>query len=471
MGDTNFQNIFSGLSLPQLLDCRDVLNKCINQVYNERDNEIRSKNIMDYVVYDGNFLSKDSVELNCIKSEVESLGLKCNNNNTATSWLTTTNQEYKWKTGSGKFTVKKPVNFEQYPGIKNIMADINDKYGTDLNSCLVGYMENGLSTLRPHDDNEPCFDKTQPICVVTVGAPRKVEFLNKYSSEKPVHSITPNDGSIYTMKPGCQDFFNHQIRADRRVKHERFSLSFRRMIPIPKNEHPVPVSSIEDEIISVEKSGHKKLNNQITAPADHTSVRRKRTTVLFGTSITQNIIESKIAGRNRRFINVSRSGAKIRDIIGNVEYFYKNNTSAGDIEKIIFNLGTNDIKFSHRGVGHLKKYIVELVTKTRMWFPDSMVIFQCCLPIKNVYYFTASNVLELNKILKDVCDTYLNCLYNDCFRYFLDSDYYDYNSELYRDWLHLNKNGLGILCSWIKYIVHQDSFNNVIAYYGVRRCT
>ena len=458
MGDTHFQNLVSGLSLPQLLDCRDILNKCINQAYNERETEIRSKNVKDFVVYDKDFLSKDSVQLNCIKSEVESLGLKCNNNNTATTWLTTTDQEYKWKTGSGKFTVKKPVNFDQYPGIKNLLADVNDKYGTDLNSCLVGYMENGHSTLRPHDDNEPCFDKTQPICVVTIGTPRKVEFLSKHSSVKPDLAITPHDGSIYTMKPGCQDFFNHQIRADRRVKHERFSLSFRRMIPNNELLNRT-VSSVEDEIISHDKT-------QVTTPVDRSfrqTVRRKRTSVLFGTSITQNVIESKISGRNRKFINVSRSGAKITDVIGNVEYFYKNNASAGDIEKIIFNLGTNDIKFSRRGVGHLKKYIVELVTKTKMWFPDSIIIFQCCLPIKNVYNFTVSNVLEFNKILKDVCNTFLNCLYNDCFWDFVDSNYFDCDSELYRDWLHLNKNGLGVLCSWIKYIVHKDSFNNVIA--------
>ncbi len=113
----------------------------------------------------------------------------------------------------------------------------------------------------------------------------------------------------------------------------------------------------------------------------------RRTTVLFGTSMTKNIEPKKLGFRGRKVVNLSHSGAKIKDIYDNVRDFYENHEAAksNDVEKIIFSLGTNDVKFCRYGVGHLRKHVVRLIDLTKNIFPAAIVLFQCCLPIKPIY--------------------------------------------------------------------------------------
>ncbi len=71
---------------------------------------------------------------------------------------------------------------------------------------------------------------------------------------------------------------------------------------------------------------------------------RKRTTVLFGTSITTKLPRDGLAGRGRHFVNVSQSGARIQDIERLVDNFYHTHRSATDIEEVIlsFNKGSTE---------------------------------------------------------------------------------------------------------------------------------
>ena len=162
-------------------------------------------------------------------------------------------------------------------------------------------------------------------------------------------------------------------------------------------------------------------------------------------------------------INISQSGAKIKDIAANVREFYENDIAAknNDVEKIIFSLGTNDIKFSRSGVNHLKKYITELINTTKNLFSHAIVMFQCCLPIKSIYPYVAANVVNFNSMLKDLCVDY-NCVYVDCFRDFLSQDRSQVHQDLYYDWLHLNSKGVGVLSIWLKVLVNQNSFDRVV---------
>ena len=185
--------------------------------------------------------------------------------------------------------------------------------------------------------------------------------------------------------------------------------------------------------------------------------------MLFGTSITKYIRSKQLGFRGRKVINMSQSGAKIKDVKENVRIFYETNEAAlsDDIEKVIFSLGTNDIKYSKFGVQHLKKHIDELIYYTKSLFPAAVVIFQCCLPIRCMYSYIARNVLEFNSILKDLC-LLNNCVYIDCFRDFLNFDLKFCNKELYHDWLHLNNRGVGVLSNWLKYVVNENSFDRVV---------
>ncbi len=204
------------------------------------------------------------------------------------------------------------------------------------------------------------------------------------------------------------------------------------MIPRPKQGNPLAVgsASINTAVKQPVSTGQPLSSSTISQPQASASTattssptssckvnsrnhKRKirRTTVIFGTSITKYVRAKNLGFRGRKVINISQSGAKIKDIAANVREFYENDIAAknNDVEKIIFSLGTNDIKFSRSGVNHLKKYITELIDTTKNLFSHAIIMFQCCLPIKSIYPYVAANVVNFNSMINDLCVDY-NCV-------------------------------------------------------------
>ena len=178
--------------------------------------------------------------------------------------------------------------------------------------------------------------------------------------------------------------------------------------------------------------------------------------------MTKYVRVNNLGFRERKVIIISKSGAKIRDIKENVKTFYETNEDPDDVEKIIFSVGTNDITYSKLGVRHLKKHLVELVEMTKSLFPVAIILVQCCLPIRGMNSYIARNVLEFNSMLRDLSLIYSNCVYIDCFRDFLTRDRQFCNEKLYHDWLHLNKYGLQVLTTWLKFVINENSFDRVV---------
>ena len=177
------------------------------------------------------------------------------------------------------------------------------------------------------------------------------------------------------------------------------------------------------------------------------------------------LLRTKNLGRNgRNVINVSTSGARIVDFIDITRNFYEDNPYAkkDDIEKVIFSLGTNDVKSFRPGVNHLRKYLIGLIDTVKGLFPAATVIFQSCLPIRGVQPHIPINVVKFNELLRGLCSEN-NCVYLDCFRDFLSNDLCEENSYLYHDWLHLNKRGVNILSLWFKSVINTNSFNYIVS--------
>ena len=433
----------------------------------------------DYVDFHPAFLDKNSVDYQTITSEVESFDFK-SSNKAETIWLTTTGEKYVWSSSSGHSTVKEPVDIGKYPGIVSLMNGINSKFGCKLNSCLASCYKTGGSATRYHSDDESSLDSSQGIYVVSFGASRTVDILpaagnKRFNSD---FFINATDCSLYIMKPGCQENFVHKVRSASSIKERRFSLSFRCMLPQPTmgpSETTVPVTvetpttaaSAPAPTTTAAKTVTGSSDASTASPVYYRTVprqfKKRRTTVLFGTSMTKYVREKQLGFRGRKVINISQSGAKIKDIFLNVEEFYTTHEAArnDDVEKIIFSFGTNDIKFSKFGVRHLRKYIDELVDRTKCLFPTAIILFQCCLPIRCMYPYIAKNVLDFNSLLREIC-FFNNCVYIDCFSSFLTRNFSSCNKDLYHDWLHLNNRGVGVLSTWFKYIVNENSFNRVV---------
>ncbi|NRB82046.1 MAG: alpha-ketoglutarate-dependent dioxygenase AlkB, partial [Saccharospirillaceae bacterium] len=353
---------------------REILNKKISDARKAHRDECKSKCINDFVKIQDKFVltdDSDDILFSGIKAELESLQMDCSIGSTDTKWLTDTNLSYTWTSKAGKTFSNEPVCLNQYKCIQKLLEKINSNFNVDLNSCLVTYYRDGTSGLRPHSDNEKSMDPLSPICVFSVGSDRQIRFFSQYqsTSEEPLLSVIPGEGSLYIMEPGCQSFFVHQVPSSRK-SGPRFSLSFRKRVP--DNSDPpthVPVTcdtpkqstgntsiTNKEEVVIV--SNNKKA---VIDDDDDSLLKRKNTTVLFGTSITREVFGKKLGVRGRKCINVSKSGAKIPDISEMLDNFYNISNDVDDVEKVIFSFGTNVIKHERFGVAKFREPVAKLI--------------------------------------------------------------------------------------------------------------
>ena len=498
MSVTDIQNIFNSLSLKDLLKCRKLLDATIDKSIHNDKKRVAAINVEPLVKYHENFIEVNSELYKGVKSDIEKLGLdkqKEAQKSMQNLWLTSTGQSYTWTSKkSSKSFEHKPVLISNYAHIDQLRVIINDKFGSDLNSCLATYYPTG-SGVTLHADDEKELDDLQPISVASFGDLQSVEFVKKYrgSNARADLSFQPADGSLYSMLPNCQEVLRHRVKpATDKAKSWRVSLSFRRMLSneeVDKNstsirvDHDFTFSPVKKMIKNFEEFSQNQSSTSVTDVEEKKDVTenkkediqsninaapemrsKKSTTVIFGTSITKHIEEKKLQGKGQRCINISKSGAKIIDIHHMVDEFVYLNEYAGDVNNIIFNFGTNDIKHEKFGVNKYRESILSLLNKTKLAFPFAKIMIFSTLPMKNLYKYTVRNFLRFNEILYE-CALVYNCIYVDCFWHFLTADKRDINRELYCwDGVHLNTEGIYFLGRWMHYMISMKSFNNVISY-------
>ncbi len=129
---------------------------------------------------------------------------------------------------------------------------------------------------------------------------------------------------------------------------------------------------------------------------------------------------------------------------------------ANQVDKIVLNIGTNDIKwFNGVRFSVFRKFrasLCNLVRDLRFRFPLAIITFMSMLPIKALYNYTAKTVNDFNMLLRDICRTF-GCIFFDCFRDFLAPDMRDIDRTLFRDKWHPNDTGLRLLCRAIKCVI------------------
>ena len=281
-------------------------------------------------------------------------------------------------------------------------------------------------------------------------------------------------------------YFRHRVPTDKIKLASRFSLSFRRLIPVSE---PVDLGTVSGSgsgsPVKAMTAHFEKLQESPSAATiskaapspniERSSIpvsdwRDRNLTVLFGTSITDRIQGKWIAGPGKRCTNVSKSGARIADISRMVDNFYQRNvnTEVKNVEKIILSFGTNEVKHETGGVAKFEQPILDLLRKVRKLFPDSTVYVQSVLPTRNVYWYCTPNLLDFNSILKAAC-LRVNCTFVDLFWDFLAPEervdrfsrkftFWDCNKKLFWDHYHLNRFGQQHLCRWFWSIINYDTF-------------
>ena len=532
----DFYQYVNSLELAQLQACQQIiaetiLNKSLGVSasfkHSNTDLDTESYNINDYTDYVPNFLT-DSFNRDILLSELESeiMGFKLSTkiNKVQNRFISKFDKPYIWESRNGP-VINNPESFDNFPEITHLMNEINAKFGYKLNSVLISYYPSGNSRTRLHDDSEKCLDSSQPICILSIGAIRRIEWVDKQqeSFRTAIKHLDPVDGSLYTMRAGCQERFLHRVRKNKRVREGRFCLSFRCFV----EDHDVKTpSTLSDKFLDI---SHVQSTPAPPQPAPHildrspdpqfakidvkksisfeevgkvdngyspfpqrrdsevqTSYSNKtgqsndganqRLCVLFGTSITTRISDKQLSRKGTTVVNRSESGATIQDIYESVnDFYYENINHAHRVTKVIISLGTNEIKTFNSFKYSISKFyepLVNLVKQVKLLFPLAQIIFQSLLPIRVVFKYTAKSVHDFNELLIKVCKKY-DCIFLDCFSLFLDVSGHDINTDLYWDKYHLNdRKGIKILCRAIKEVIYGNIFYpwaicNIPSYYNI----
>ena len=460
-----FINLVSAVDLATKQAYLKCLEKMITEEKINVKKEAKVANINDFVHYEDNFIVEGSdlhekylVDYEKFRSASSSIKEISN------SWLTQKDTPYSWMSSKGP-VINHPKPISEYAGALEGLNLINEKWGYRLNACLVSYHPSEKTSLSLHTDNESILDHSQPIVNVCFGVTRRIEYLRitQNHNERPLKAIELKPLSVFKMLPGCQSFFKHRVPQGT-LPGDRILFSYRAIKETPNIIPPVVVPTASNQ--TPRPSNLPPVQPNISPPAPTiTPVLHKPadTTVLFGTSITSRIISSKLThGTNKKVINISQSGAKIRDIAQNMEKFYEDaKTFPEDIEKIVFSFGTNDIRFS-RGVNQYHQPIIDLIEKTKKFFPRASIVMQSVLPIKVDREFTGGNFRNFNRMLFNICKKE-KCAFLDIFDEYIAFNRYtnkwDYNPKLYFDKLHLNNLGLGKLARALKNVVRDNIFN------------
>ena len=489
-----FKDLVNSLDIQNLRVCQQLINTAIVNNVSPGQLNVHNisrrvghpsvssrKDINNYVDYHENFLDKTDRDL--LSAEVESLGFNMKTCSDAVQniFLSSLKDPYGWKSKKGD-VVLMPIDLVNLPVVDRLKDIINRKFGFRLNLALVTLFLRGAVNCRLHDDAEKTLDPSQPICVLSVGVKRKVEFVakdNRYMHKADL-VLEPEDCSLYIMQPGCQDYFKHRVRADRRINEHRISISFRCFIPpnsasvsptpttpITPPAQPGPPPSSSTPGFDSTGEGFSPFPGQHTFSFEHSrqhQMQGDRVCLLFGSSITKGVDGDKMSRGSRVVINLSESGARIADVHNIASDFFADNQSIiNRVDRIMVNIGTNDIKWLN-GRRHpvSKKFrapLCNLVRDLKYMFPAATIVFVSVLPIRAFYNYTAKTVNAFNRLLFEVSRD-LGCIFFDCFYDFLAYDLQDYNSNLFRDKWHLNDSGLRLLCRALKYVIYGNLFSS-----------
>lgn len=105
---------------------------------------------------------------------------------------------------------------------------IEEKTGTNYNSCLLNLYHNGEEGMAWHSDDEKSLGKNTSIASLSLGAERNFAFKHKETKE--TVSLLLNHGSLLVMKGETQTHWLHRLPPTKLIKRPRINLTFRTII-------------------------------------------------------------------------------------------------------------------------------------------------------------------------------------------------------------------------------------------------
>ena len=463
-----------------LLALNTDINSCILE-QKKQFSALSKNDLANFVDFIPNFLDprEDEVLMQGVLAELESMKLVSTRaSKVKTFWLNSINESYVY---GGKDHIAN--NLVEFKCIQQLMNKINALPNCTgvMDSCLVTCFSTAKKSLSKHSDNEPIIDQDSSICTVSIGATRNVDFISK-SNQDDEFSYTAANGTLYIMKPGCQQVLKHRVPQGEHIvkgNNVRYSLSFRKISngspslysppPVPEHHSPVKdkIKVFEDNIkpkISptpstmssdmLDKSPKKKfVNHSFLGEA----------TLIAGDSFTARLNPALLGKGRKNVINISNGGFTINQVENSIDQFYLNNNQ--EIDQVFVSVGTNDIRNCKiNGVMHLRKPLTDLVNKIRLLFPIAKIFLQSLLPLPITQFnehYVIRNVSEYNLLIEQVCRK-AHAYILDVFWEFVDPlsghrDLYYFPNDI-RD-CHPNARGVGVLARFYIERIHSKNFD------------
>jgi len=280
------------------------------------------------------------------------------------------------------------------PGICKVMEQFNEQFSCKLDSCLVLKYSSSSSATSLHADDEINLDTSQPICNLSLGHTRNIEFVAN-SGGKLVREIPMEDKSLVLMKPSTQKVMKHKVRA---VKAEgpsiRYSLSFR---ALAKRSSTL----LKNEITATTSDSNPTLTNSPVHTADSgIDTLPKHVCLIAGDSYAARLDPVKLGRRTVEVVSVAKGGTNVNHVMDQLKD-YKTNNSSVVVEKICISVGTNDLRYLD--VAHNFKFkFKSLCSMIKELYPLAKVYFQLLLPLpcRNRFdWKTNSDIMILNRII------------------------------------------------------------------------
>ena len=349
-----------------------------------------------------------------------------------------------------------PVSIQPNTIMDKLLKTVNLTLGTEYNSMLVNKYSSYVCCLPPHKDDEAGLDPGAPISTLSIGSTRKMNI--SLDKKKSVKYLTLTPGSIFTMLPGFQQSYYHEILAgDKDVQKERgvrYSVTFRRLLPpkeVPPAIHsPPPSSSPPPPQPSAEPN---------TSPATSTSKDATYPdTFVFGSSLLKSLKTETLSKRGKIFKVISRSGAHACDIYNEVEKCAKQfNTS--NVSTVFLQVGGNDVEnlILDSDIKRIFEDIYDLIILTKQVFPVAKINFFSLVPRKASYLTHIRNMHKFNDLLSEMCKKE-SIRFVDIFSFFLKKTptmwLLDFNL-FNRDGIHLNPVGTSVLAKVLIGVANQ----------------
>ena len=257
-----------------------------------------------------------------VYNECVSLNLPDSHRKSESQWLSKVNKPYIYADTNPIHHAK---DITLLPSISKVMETFNSRFNCKLDSCLVLKYASSSASTSLHADDEVTLDNSQPICNLSLGSTRKIEFLSN-SGGKLVREISMKDRSLVLMKPGTQQVMKHRVRAENTESESiRFSLSFRALAKRPPS---LPVKELS-------------CNSSPTSPGraniatDNVS---RHVCLTAGDSYAAGLDTDKLGRNCVDVVSVARGGARIHHVMGQLKDFKSKNSSV-IVDKICISVG------------------------------------------------------------------------------------------------------------------------------------